>query len=280
MDVGSFSISGRTSIVNTFLLESSFKNNYLFVVLLLIKGAFSIQNRNLQVNTVQAKDLTVLGVLGAKEDVLNDYIGRINGIKTISEEIYRNNNFYKFVLLELCSCFIYQRTKQGGMAFLHVYRILEKIAYAIPLIYVRKTTDFDKTFEQLKSFFNSMDKNSGELLFLKIALKKLLDDQEKAYKFPLKLDSSEKKWISICLSEEHKQNLLSGTSIELTIIEYIDFVVNIRNRFFHALSGKNHLSLDCSINPELVLLKCSQDFVNILCFLIGRFSEPSTLQDE
>lgn len=82
------------------------------------------------------------------------------------------------------------------------------------------------------------------------------------------------------MSEEHKQNLLSGTSIELTIIEYIDFVVNIRNRFFHALSGKNHLSLDCSINPELVLLKCSQDFVNILCFLIGRFSEPSTLQDE
>lgn len=280
MDIGTFSISGRTSIVNTFLLNSSFKSNYLLIVLLLIRGALAVQSRNLNVRIDQGKDFTILGTLDAKENVLNDYIDKINGLKVIPEEIYRNNNFYKFVFLELCSCFTYQSSNQGGMAFLHVYRILEKIAYAIPLIYVRKATDFDKTFEQLKSFFNSMDKKGGELVFLKTALDKLLDDQEKAYKFSLQLDSFEKKWVSICLAKNHKKNLLDGTSIELTIIEYIDFVVNMRNLFFHALSGKDHLSLDNSINPEVVLLKLSQDFVNILCFLIGRFSEPPILQDE
>lgn len=137
MDVGFFCITGRTPATNNFLANSPLKNSYLFMVLLLIKGAFFIENRNLHVNLSQDKDFTVLGTSYSKGDILNDYIGRINKIKTISAELYKNNQFYKFVFLELCSCFTYQRKTQGGMAFLHVYRILEKIAYAIPLIYTK-----------------------------------------------------------------------------------------------------------------------------------------------
>ena len=275
-----FILSGRTTVINDFLSGSPFNKNFLFLTLLLSKGAFSIRDSHLRFIVKQNVDVSILGAPYSNKNEINNYINRINEISEIPKEIYKNNEFYKFIFLELCAFFIYQSKKQGIVAFLHAYRILEKIAYAFPLIYIRNTVEFDKTFSDLKKFFLSSNNNSGELLFFKTALNNLLDAQENSYIFTVNIDNAEKKGLSLCLSPYTAREVNDGIEIDMNLIEYVNFFVNIRNKFFHALSGKDHFSLDTLMRPEITLLKINKHIINILCFIIGKFSEPTVLQNE
>ena len=50
-------------------------------------------------------------------------------------------------------------------SFLYLYRILEAMAYPLPLVYISKLGNYERTFKTLKKYLGK-DKD-GELLFLK-----------------------------------------------------------------------------------------------------------------
>lgn len=84
--------------------------------------------------------------IGEEVDVkdFSDYIGKVK---------HRNRAFFKNVLLEFCNYELHSGRKSHTSAFLYIYRVLEKIAYAFPLIYVSLTDDFTRTFGELKTIF-------------------------------------------------------------------------------------------------------------------------------
>lgn len=134
------------------------------------------------------------------------------------------------------------------------------------------------TYNHFKSFFNQSNQDFGELKFLQIALNSILNDAEKSFTFTYELDNSEKKALSQCLKDFKnidENNLKNDEYIrfELTINQTINFIIKIRNSFFHALSGKPHISLDQLHYPDITFLKLCTNFINSLSFITIKTTE-------
>lgn len=281
IQVGCFEVEGRIPFVANFLATSHFKNKYLVLTLLLSKGACKVTDKNKNIVSIQNYDLTILGRPKSNAVSVREYINKYSMLTTISPEFYINDKLYRFIFLELCAFISYQKMGNGVLAFLHGYRALEKISYALPLIYTRRTKDFSKTYSQLQIFFTSIDKSAGELAFFKAALNELLESYERRYTFTYPMAYSEKRALQVCLNKYgNKIREVSGVGIELDVnlVESIELFIDMRNKFFHALSGKDHLDLEKLTNPESTFLLFTNGFLNILCFLLGKFIEPSSVQ--
>jgi len=159
-----------------------------------------------------------------------------------------NKAFYKNILSEI-SHFIYQTNKGSHTsAFIYVYRFLEKISYAFPLIYASRSNDYLNSYNQLKTMMSGGN-NKSELGFFKTFIKNLYKDN------PISETSID---ISIAVAEEDVQTLLFKSmknvcdddifhedtteprKLSINYCEMMSFIITIRNRFFHNLnSGKN-----------------------------------------
>ncbi|WP_330110591.1 hypothetical protein [Methylophaga thalassica] len=159
---------------------------------------------------------------------------------------YTNKIFYTNILTEV-SHFLYA-SKKGShtSAFIHVYRLLEKISYALPLIYASKTDDFVSSFNQLKRFMSGGD-NKEELGFFKKFVESLFEGE------PLTSTSLD---ISIradnpCVQEnffnEMKRVLheriihpdtQEPTKLSINFTDFGSFIITIRNRFFHNMNKR------------------------------------------
>lgn len=163
----------------------------------------------------------------------------------ISSTRLQNKTFYRNILSELSYYFYYQKKGIHSSSFIFLYRTLEHISYAFPLIYASKTDDFSKTFNFLKNLMAG-DKNSGELGFFKNFIKTVYSDDaiyESSVDFPILLDTeSEQRKIFHLLKDMCKEDMTADStdSPRLLSIKYIEvgsFIITIRNRFFHYMNG-------------------------------------------
>lgn len=157
----------------------------------------------------------------------------------------QNKAFYKNILSELSYYFYYQNKKIHSSSFVYLYRALEHISYAFPLIYASKTDDFTKTFNFLKELMSG-DKSAGELGFFKSFIKTVYKDDaisESSVDFKISLATEgEQKEAFNLLKDLCKGNMIaeSTDSPRLLSIKYIEvgsFIITIRNRFFHYMNG-------------------------------------------
>lgn len=157
----------------------------------------------------------------------------------------QNKVFYKNILSELAYYFYYQSKGIHSSAFVYLYRALEHLSYALPLIYVSKSDDFSKTFKFLKELMSG-DKNIGELGFFKHFIKTIyLDDPiyESSIDFPMLLQTeAEQQQIftllkSLCTGEMIADSTESPRVLSIKYTEVGSFIITIRNRFFHFLNG-------------------------------------------
>lgn len=167
---------------------------------------------------------------------LAEYVGAVR---------FKNRRFYKEILAELTNYFLHESRGSHTASFVYLYRVLEKISYAFPLVYVSKSDDFLNTYGYLKDLMSDA-KSAGELGFFKKFVKVLYSDD------PLGESSVD---FSIVVDEEHKQlqlfDLLRSLCAQSMIAESTDsprllsikftevgsFIVTIRNKFFHYMNG-------------------------------------------
>ncbi|HAV2137867.1 hypothetical protein I5L38_22745 [Serratia marcescens] len=156
-----------------------------------------------------------------------------------------NKSFYKNILSELSYYFYYQKKGVHSSAFVYLYRALEHVSYAFPMIYASKTDDFRKTFGFLKELMSG-DKKSGELGFFKSFIKAVYEDDpiyESSVDFPMALTTeSEQRLVFNTLNELCGGDMLAEAteSPRLLSIKYVEvgsFIITIRNRFFHYMNG-------------------------------------------
>lgn len=75
-----------------------------------------------------------------------------------------NRRFYSELLAELLHFFAQSNKGSHTAAFVFLYRTLERISFAVPLMYAATERDYCKTFKDLQNF---LDAKSGELGFFK-----------------------------------------------------------------------------------------------------------------
>lgn len=192
------------------------------------------------------------------DDISSNYLA-----SAISNLSFSNKNFdfYKQLYNELASMHVAYRNEDYLKSFIHIYRVLERIAYALPMIYARKSKDFAKTFALLKKFMDAKDK--GELGFLKKALQVIYDgdnilnvsfDIDLTNYAPLNLQNL---YYDTYTTKLLKNDMLDPSTdqnkIAIKFISVGDAIIITRNQIAHSLSDGEKLL-------------CS-DFVEINTFL-------------
>lgn len=178
--------------------------------------------------------------------VLNNFPDELK-IKDLDEYFKRskfNSIFYSSIQSELIKCLIAEKEKNYLEAFFYLYRIIEGISYSIPLIYVSKHKSYDKTYKQLQSYFGKTI--DGELAFFKRFVSQTFKKEE-FFKSTVDINILE---IDIEEIREDYYNLYIGKmnekavkeksenqEIKISFIGFYEFMIELRNRFFHFTKG-------------------------------------------
>jgi hypothetical protein len=157
----------------------------------------------------------------------------------------KNRSFYKNILSELSYFFYYQQKGGHSSSFVFLYRALEHISYAFPLVYVSKADDFSKTYAFLKELMSG-NKDAGELGFFKSFIKTVYKDDpicESSVDFAMDLTTeSEQGKVFNLLKDLCKGNMIAESTdaprvLSINYIEVGSFIITVRNRFFHFMNG-------------------------------------------
>lgn len=267
-------IDSNSSILNIFRIISGTIN---------IKDTYSNKVYKLRNNYIQFptdKNATI-----SSKSIVNNFPQEIQlkDLNTYFQKSKNNLKFYKSIETELVKCFIAYEESRSLEAFFYLYRIIEGISYAIPLIYVSKKSDYNKTYSDLQSFFGK-DKD-GELNFFKRFVSETFKDED-FYKsnidislLEIEIDDIRNSYYNIYLKKIKEKVIvekIENESIKIKFIGFYDFLIEIRNRFFHNSKGSWQENLESTevLFPDVFfkpILTHGINWVSIILFEIIKF---------
>lgn len=202
----------------------------------------------------------------------------------------RNKIFYQNILSEI-SHFIYE-TKKGShtTAFIYIYRLLEKIAYAFPLIYSSKTNDFIQSFNYLKQLMSGASEKK-ELGFFKKFIDVLYKDNPvlltsidiSIYEGNIYIQEQIFHVIKNILDEDIiHEDTLEPSKLSVKYGDMGNFIITIRNRFFHNMNdhAKNIQSKNVA-DSDLIFLSvndCALKWISAVLLEVLSFSISQDMQ--
>ena len=151
----------------------------------------------------------------------------------------RKNHFiHQQVLCELTAAMIWKE-KSPIESFVHIYRALEFMSYSFPLIYASKSMDFRGSYEKLKKFIGG--DSASELNFFKLFLKEMFENTFiYEYEFEVYFLDGNEALIKTELDRITKSQYYTfdGNTMKIKFANVADFLITVRNRYFHMLVGK------------------------------------------
>ncbi|WP_345243244.1 hypothetical protein [Pontibacillus salipaludis] len=188
-----------------------------------------------------------------------------------------NNKLFENVLSEISYYFYYKNKNSYSSGFIHLYRCLEYLSFSFPMIYASKSHEYIGTFKKLQSFFKG---DISELKFFKRFLSTLLDSTTQSIYIDVNLRAT-----SHTLIDNYKSiidDLLQGKDysynnyiFSIKCIDYYDFLLKLRNRFFHFLSGSTNNNIPTTkIHVEEFFENINDgalNFISALFFEICKF---------
>lgn len=171
-----------------------------------------------------------------------------------------NEEFYCAIEFELLNCITSRKSGRYLEAFLFLYRVIEGISFSIPLIHVSTSKNFNKSFRSLQKYMPSKN-NEGELLFFKNFIREQWSN-ENFFKLTIdinigEIEVEEMRSIYFKLYKEKAGKGISSETedeeLKLTFYGYLEFMIEIRNRYFHFLQGgwQENISSSQIIFPDL-----------------------------
>lgn len=193
-------------------------------------------------------DYSVLGAptstCRSREDLAAYLAGRGIDQRALDKHLQgnlRQEGFYRELVGELLHAFERERDGQHTLTFLHLYRILERISFAFPVLYAARATDFKSAYTKLRDFYSGGDK--GELAFfskfIETAVDSVLTTGNSAIDFTcMKLEHRASAYAKV--KDFAGANFLAGVdseSIEINNKHIFGLMITVRNRFFHFASN-------------------------------------------
>ncbi|WP_374244624.1 hypothetical protein [Zoogloea sp.] len=150
-----------------------------------------------------------------------------------------NKGFFEVLLNEVARSFVASKNGNDLSGFVYIYRALEHMSYALPFFHARHATNYIKAFNDLRNLIASGD---GELKFCDKFIKNIFgqDPVFKGYKYKLKFDPVYSSGFEKYIKEIHSRCcVVSAGGVEVEFLKAFGFLVDVRNKFFHHLSGSN-----------------------------------------
>lgn len=191
------------------------------------------------------------------EDFLVNSSISSNPTNFIRQTIPDNRKFYQDLLNEFSNYFIQSSKSCHTAAFVFLYRIFERLSYSVPLLYCSTSKDYIGTFTDFKALFNA--DLAGELgLFRKFLNQgKFIDRVKLDIAYEINFISSQNLQSNFyTLTTKHCSNIFKSNQsiyqIEIKFSNIMDFLINLRNRFFHTRTGdgKNNIKPDEIVDPD------------------------------
>ena len=157
-----------------------------------------------------------------------------------------NIGFFSSLFDELARAVWNLNSQHGLAAFAHLYRALEKLSFAFPLYHARQNNSYMRAYDQLKKYFKG-----GELEFCSNFVREILGSEALTAtdKRKLKFSSNLTTHQNAYFTDHQRLVSISGSDeLEIQIVDVFDFIVTLRNHYFHHLSGGN-FSLDSRVIP-------------------------------
>ncbi|MGG4461861.1 hypothetical protein ABEX29_26500 [Brevibacillus porteri] len=186
----------------------------------------------------------------------------------------RVNTIFFSELLSEFSYYFYQTAKKSHMAaFVHLYRAIEHLSYAFPLLYAKKSNDYKGTYSAMQSFFSN-DSNASELKLFREFQKTLIAPsvlQHGQLHFNVNTPDQDltSKTIQSLMSITTGLDVINnGTQISMYYKDFFSFILNLRNRFFHLLLGSERKNISSKeIYPDLLFKTVNEDIANWVAYL-------------
>lgn len=209
-----------------------------------------------------------------QDNILNAFpeeIGKVD-LSNYFKNFCRNNSYYEEIETELLNCLVAREQERYLEAFLFVYRIIEGISYSLPLIYISKQNSFKSSFKALQKCISKKD-NDGELAFFKKFICEMLKNEDFFNSsVDIKLDDVpveelKPKYYKIYKSKIARSTIdndIEDEELAVSFIGFFEFLIEIRNRYFHFLQGTWATNIESSkiIYPDLFFKPLIDNAIN------------------
>ncbi|HCQ9877339.1 hypothetical protein ACT4U9_02945 [Acinetobacter baumannii] len=206
---------------------------------------------------------------------LNHKMGRYFHIDTLLLEKNLGNQinrgFYDEILNEFYHYFYEISKGNQTTGFLHLYRILERIAIALPLVYAAHSNNYKGVYNDLKKFI--LDEKTGELAVLKKFIASFIEDIILDQSIDINFPTLVNDWHKNHFRALKKFNLQEGSNPNISLTykfkNIIDLIIKTRNSYFHALTGANNsFTLDEVVHNDAFFEPLNPVFCNWLSYII------------
>jgi hypothetical protein len=180
------------------------------------------------------------------ENTLNDGLRFQDLSEYLRYSRRKHKGFYKPIRHEITN-YLYQKyRKSHTLCFIYLFSLLEGISYGFPLIYSSKTNDFKKSYKSLQKYFLRKE-NDGELAFFKRFVNEMftrenyltlsIDINIQGNNLNLELQQKYYRAIKKICNESDISDEDAPRKISLKFATFGDFIMNLRNRYFHYQRG-------------------------------------------
>lgn len=263
-------------------LPKSAENSFQYLLVRLLTGEIKIKKGSTLVQqSVDYSTLPQSPQTRSPADAFIDFLSSANiggsAQRFVKVTVGDNREFFREILAEFSNYFLQTQRTNHTTAFIHIYRILERISYSVPLLYCSTQKDFFGTFNDLKSLFK--DDVSGELgLFKKFLAQGRFIDR-------IKLDATSSIYLTsanghqdefFSLTDRLYQHFHStdaaGHHIEIKFSNIPSFLMTIRNRIFHARTGdgQSNVKMQEILDTDEYFACLNPIFCNFLAIVILR----------
>lgn len=202
-------------------------------------------------------------VFGSDLDI-DDYTRLLNTVGL------RNANFFRQVRSELILCLVAKKQKRYTESFLYLYRILEYISVAFPMLYALSHQDFIGSQAFLKSLV--ADGKEGDLKVLERAVPILsaqgnlsnITFEFKSLGFDTDLIQSIKAEVSAVIGTKLKSIEFEeegDTIFRVSFDEISTLFIILRNRMFHFRLGERNINLGRVGGSETICKMCLPELI-------------------
>ncbi|MFP5081690.1 hypothetical protein [Pedobacter sp. JCM 36344] len=273
----SYSQSNFERLPNSLRLDKNIKDEGKLFRLLI--GSLSISNNVTGEVIRQNYNYSILGkpkVVRFSINLFTDPISPSALIEDINQYLTAsapaNIQLFKDLTNEFCYFYFYRQKGNHTLAFLHAYRILERISYTFPMLFASKARDYVGTFSKLQNYFNG---SNSELKFLNLFINDFFEEEFLNYKVKFNItahnedirESYFKIIKMLCTANSPPINYTFNEFSDITIDnkDSLNLMIHLRNRYFHfASGGQRNISSSEMVEPSDFYEILNEHFVNWL----------------
>ena len=182
-----------------------------------------------------------------------------------------NKGFFEVLLNEIARSLVASENGNHLSAFVYIYRALEHMSYALPFFHARHSTNYVKAFNDLRTLIASGD---GELKFCDKFIGFIFkpDPVFAAYKYRLVFDPTYSVKFEKYLNGHHSKYCdTSSGYAEVDFLKAFGFLVDVRNKFFHHLSGSNQSASSRDIvDADAFFSPINEIACSLIALLLGK----------